>query len=1549
MIIWCTGEESVNTLTSDDKINISKYLDNMGQFWLIGQNVLDEFAPDNGEVTDSFFRNYMKVSGVTHHTASNIRMISGIQGDPITHGLVGRLEKSSTFTSAEGADGLAVDTTAGAAGIFLPANMATAEFESGFEEGLALFDDAYEGVTSWPPVSQPPVGRIYVSAGAAHGGKNGAVMEAIDVSSGNVSNFVVKNMDVEYCYVRGYFKWDTNPSDGQIVKLIRVQGDGYWANGHVATVAIENVGGNLRAALIYRSNDGTPDSKLTYNYPFEANKWYCIELYVKIGDTTNGHVELFIDGESVITASPIDNNNIGGIGHIKKVYIGAMGVSYRMNLSIDDIKMGRNGPIGPDSFFGVRYYDPVYHYRILFLPFELSFLASPANNNETLREFVYLAMHWFNTPDSRVELRITSIDLFYSTNKVTMAPLKELVPTIGTTYILQAKIWNVGGSRGDAVVRFMDGPGVIGSPTISVDKDKSGIAEVVWTPNRAGDRIISIFIDPMDNLPEIRDIESSAGEVFNFNNNISGRVRLYFFYDDMENGAGNWHHDTTLVNINGEGAIDFLGPGETQTDVITEWEAVNGLSETRHEYHSANRSYVMNLNPVTDFIYEFYLPNDGMGNWQSAYIVGVSYDSNYVVTRWDASSCQWVNEESGTIGVGKIKLIRDGGILPSRTIYKVNSNGPLLIVVTSKEGSNVNIANFENGTGVGKNFVVIGDIGGKLSTDYSGTRIVVFGLEDSTTVYCNFTNLTTYVQYNTQQKTINAGQFWTFQHDRTDTATVVANISSDKPIIAYRIAIDNDELDTAMSTSGYSLGTTHYFPLPCYSTSYNARVLYTNPNDYDATVTLTEITTSLTPKLSPNPMVSTVPAHQTVALSFAYANNPADNGQIRYYKVTSTQPIAVTFGAILGTTNFYSSNYYSGTNSYGVDSIWEWFPVRSVQGQYVYKMPIVYGANAYKYPAMSYMYQHMIAGSSTTTDISPSIAFLDSTITENRFQYVSTVDCSLKISVVGNPTIEWKLDTNTYQPLNGLALFLPMGAHSLSLKITGAGYVGISGIDISEEGSIAWNLWKIASDGTKNHANTDLTDNPAFWTVTANKRILFLVGGDGNCFIHTILPFEGQVSTGEVITRGSRGTASTDYYAITKTFSLEGYEKAELSFYHKYSIQLGANGVVVLVGNDTNGDNVFKYKYMIPRQAYTGNIMFENWGPRIYDSYGNEMRWCFNGVSSNGRYDWDYVSIDISEFVGKEHVRVKFLYLNVTNTLPGKWFVDDIVVRASRSDLSSVTSDTADTWELTTEDSYSGSYSWWCHDVPYSNGLKGGIDNSLYTRAIDLTSARNASLEAKVKFNINYDPGRPPDSLRVEVSSDAGITWQSLTLGVRACWNVSGTEGDSSDGVLDGKSYTGISTDAQHQGWVNAGTLTRLSCDLSGWAGKVIILRFRVVTNKIMTNYESASHWKGIFIDDVAVVGNSSSGRDGCDSISDLPMLTKDPYPEDRYSKIMDDIENMQVSEETENIASDFNIKTFVFNFGLFAECINSCANNISYDYLIDWYQYLRELVGVRE
>jgi hypothetical protein len=78
----------------------------------------------------------------------------------------------------------------------------------------------------------------------------------------------------------------------------------------------------------------------------------------------------------------------------------------------------------------------------------------------------------------------------------------------------------------------------------------------------------------------------------------------------------------------------------------------------------------------------------------------------------------------------------------------------------------------------------------------------------------------------------------------------------------------------------------------------------------------------------------------------------------------------------------------------------------------------------------------------------------------------------------------------------------------------------------------------------------------------------------------------------------------------------------------------------------------------------------------------------------------------------------------------------------------------------------------------------------------------------------------------------------------------------------DGKSYTGLDPDSDK--WVEAGTLTRLDTDLSGWRGSVIKVRFRVVTTSEKGPFWSGSHYEdsgagfgGIYVDDVIIYGES--------------------------------------------------------------------------------------------
>ncbi|MEM2899331.1 MAG: CARDB domain-containing protein, partial [Thermoplasmata archaeon] len=231
-----------------------------------------------------------------------------------------------------------------------------------------------------------------------------------------------------------------------------------------------------------------------------------------------------------------------------------------------------------------------YSYNTVLSSFDLGLVL----NRDDLHELVYLVMHYFKMPDERIELRVTSIDLYYTTQSIRPTPLYQMKPVLGNSYMLQATIWNVGGNRGDAVVRFVDGGNVINSGVVSVREDGSTVIEVIWTPAFAGSRTITAIIDPVNNIPVSYDPADTSGEILKSNNRASINLEVYYFYDDMEHGTLNWRHDTTLMNINGESPIEFIDDiGLVNTNVVSKWAEMHGWDEATRAYHSYNSSYLM--------------------------------------------------------------------------------------------------------------------------------------------------------------------------------------------------------------------------------------------------------------------------------------------------------------------------------------------------------------------------------------------------------------------------------------------------------------------------------------------------------------------------------------------------------------------------------------------------------------------------------------------------------------------------------------------------------------------------------------------------------------------------------------------------------------------------------------------------------------------------------------------------------------------------------------------------------------------------------------------
>ncbi|MEW5937968.1 MAG: CARDB domain-containing protein, partial [Candidatus Thermoplasmatota archaeon] len=369
-------------------------------------------------------------------------------------------------------------------------------------------------------------------------------------------------------------------------------------------------------------------------------------------------------------------------------------------------------------------------------------LPGEIEGDDARAELAYMILRWLGRPEERSELRITQIDIGIS----------DMHPQIGSAYVIQATVRNIGGyEEASALVRFMDGTMQIGADVVGVLPDANATAEMVWIPLAAGQRTLTVLVDPLGEQPEVFEW---------FNNNASISIYVYFFYDDMEQGTAKWTHYSTVLNINGEGPIDFL-PSRADTDIISNWNVTDsvGLNETELVYHTYPKSFWLKESSVGEeiwkpdkYIYEFYLPNDGSAGFsesghQGFFVVGTVNPSTFDILQCDNNGDWQPLIMSQSINVGEIKTyIHDFtnpllNLIDCDKLYRIESTGPLFIVEGSDEGGFINIVSYENGLYTGKNFAFMGRY-------YAATppfvKLAIFGMQDATTVTVKYYEINTY-------------------------------------------------------------------------------------------------------------------------------------------------------------------------------------------------------------------------------------------------------------------------------------------------------------------------------------------------------------------------------------------------------------------------------------------------------------------------------------------------------------------------------------------------------------------------------------------------------------------------------------------------------------------------------------------------------------------------------------------------------------------------------------------------------------------------------------
>lgn len=471
---------------------------------------------------------------------------------------------------------------------------------------------------------------------------------------------------------------------------------------------------------------------------------------------------------------------------------------------------------------------------------------------------------------------------------------------------------------------------------------------------------------------------------------------------------------------------------------------------------------------------------------------------------------------------------------------------------------------------------------------------------------------------------------------------------------------------------------------------------------------------------------------------------------------------------------------------------------------------------------------------------------------------IYTVGLSLETATtpadINNPAFQY---TNT-TPISG-----PAPGCQDNYDVYAGTAVGDEGV---ESGTPEYNLWRLAN-----------TSGAVYYYASSPEDLLGI-------FTNLSLILSGGInqtrSATPIQAAPTQTISNSNKTAVTESVNLTNLSNAKLSFRQKYSMLSGGHGGFLMVGyndtsRDSNGDGnpaneKWEWKYIIPYNSYSGNLKFDE---LIYDNFGNRIFWCWNGISGRGTFDWEFVDIDLLNFIPaayRNEVKIKFNYTQFGGGTGIGWYLDDVKLVVSRIETATLLSSTKDVWQMTNmtalgQSAHSGDHVWWNRD-PTTGFMKPGIDNYLMSSAIVLTDATTAYLSAYFRFNINDASGSPPDGFRIEVTTDNGVTWEPRCNGIRTATGVSGTGTDMEDGTNDSKAYTGLCDSGSYitdNYWVSAFSMSRAIIDLSPYTGHSIHIRFRVVNNNMpdaeYPHYQDNSLFGGFFVDDIIVYGQTTA------------------------------------------------------------------------------------------
>ncbi|MDY7075403.1 MAG: hypothetical protein SXV54_00630, partial [Chloroflexota bacterium] len=433
----------------------------------------------------------------------------------------------------------------------------------------------------------------------------------------------------------------------------------------------------------------------------------------------------------------------------------------------------------------------------------------------------------------------------------------------------------------------------------------------------------------------------------------------------IPNGSGYGHlHAGTGIKFSAGVQPAIVTPGTvTATTTITAQPTTQPTNQLPNQPPTQPPNQLSNQ-------YTFYLPRDiAHADHEGFYVVGLRPETTYVVQRFDDETTNtWVHVLTSTVAMDEVNLHFAG--FTHDKLYRVYGSEPLLVVVTSGEGSLVSAATHDLDFR-GQHFVFLGDYAG---TD-GNSRAVVFALQDSTTVTMEVrayeSDWTTPISSTT--RTIDADGYW-FHEFETGANTTVVRVTADRDVIAYRTGNDNDELDTAISADGTPYGKVFYFaPVPH---EYNNVILLFNTEPLTATATVYGLDTSYvyTATLQPYSAGAVFVGHQA-----------------EYFKIVSDRTLSVVGGG-----DGWGQLKPDGITT---DAIWEIMPI-PVGDMYLYQTDLLYARNK----PLSQKYTEFQANALRDTEIGTSIPLIDKSTGhlwhENGLSYLASEPFTITLEVI---------------------------------------------------------------------------------------------------------------------------------------------------------------------------------------------------------------------------------------------------------------------------------------------------------------------------------------------------------------------------------------------------------------------------------------------------------------------------------------------------------------------------------------------------------------------